>query len=86
MTKDAIYSTMVKSGGTIFIDLKKAKNGNPFLAITQSGKDANGNQTRQTIRIFGDGIDPFLKAIGEAAAARTKTVPVDIDKDDGLPF
>ena len=37
---NAIYSTMVRSGRTTyFVDVKEAKNGNKYLAITESRFD-----------------------------------------------
>jgi hypothetical protein len=65
----ALYSTMIRSGRTTyFIDLKEAKNGNKYLSITES--KINGEQKQKmTIRVFGDSIQEFRKAVDDAAAA-----------------
>ena len=63
---DDLYSTMVKSGkNTYFVDVKEAKNGNKYLAITESQA---GNSQRKTIRIFGEAIGKLRDAVQEAAA------------------
>ena len=68
----ALYSTMVRSGRTTyFVDLKEAKNGNKYLAITES--KINGDQKQKmTIRVFGETVEEFRKAINDAAAAITQ--------------
>jgi hypothetical protein len=65
----ALYSTMIRNGRTTyFVDLKEAKNGNKYLSITES--KINGDQKqKQTIRVFGDSISEFRKAIDDAVAA-----------------
>ncbi len=65
----ALYSTMVRSGRTTyFVDIKEAKNGNKFLSICES--KLNGDEKKRvTVRIFGDSIPEFRKAIDDAAAA-----------------
>jgi hypothetical protein len=67
--ESALYSTMVRSGRTTyFVDLKEAKNGNKYLSITES--KINGEQKQKmTIRVFGDSISEFRKAVNDAAAA-----------------
>lgn len=66
---NAIYSTMVKSGKTTyFIDLKEAKNGNKYLSISESRLDGE-ERKRNTVRVFGETMDQFRKAIEEASAA-----------------
>jgi hypothetical protein len=65
----ALYSTMVRSGRTTyFVDLKEAKNGNKYLSITESKIDGDQRQ-KMTIRVFGETIEEFRKAINDAAAA-----------------
>ena len=67
---EAIYSTMVKSGRTTyFVDVKEAKNGNKFIAISESRLDADDKKSRSTIRVFGDSVEPFRQAIDEAASS-----------------
>ena len=71
-SNSALYSTMVRSGRTTyFVDLKEAKNGNKYLSITESKIDGEQKQ-KQTIRIFGETIEEFRKAVNDAAAAITQ--------------
>ena len=66
---NSVYSTMVRSGRTTyFIDVKEAKNGNKYLSITESRID--GDEKKKTsVRVFGDSIVEFRKAIDDAAAS-----------------
>ncbi len=67
---NALFSTMVKSGRTTyFVDVKEAKNGNKFLAISESRIDPDEKKQRSTIRVFGgETVNDFRQAIDEAAA------------------
>ena len=67
--QNASFSKTVKAGRTtFFVDIKEAKNGNQFLSITES--QVNGEEKKKTsIRIFGETIEEFRKAIDEAAAS-----------------
>jgi hypothetical protein len=63
---------MVRSGRTTyFVDLKEAKNGNKYLAITESKINGNEKQ-KMTIRVFGETVEEFRKAVNDAAAAITQ--------------
>ena len=65
----ALYSTMVRSGRTtFFVDLKEAKNGNKYLSISENKLDGD-EKKRVTVRVFGESIGEFQKAINDAAAA-----------------
>ena len=65
----SLYSTMVRSGKTtFFIDLKEAKNGNKYIAISETKVDGD-EKKRVTVRVFGDSIGEFKKAVEDAAAA-----------------
>ena len=67
---NAIFSTMVRAGRTTyFVDVKEAKNGNKFLSITESRLDVDNKKQKTSIRVFGEGIGEFRRAIDEAAAA-----------------
>lgn len=69
---NAVYSTMVRSGRTTyFIDVKEAKNGNKYLSITESRIDGD-EKKRMTLRVFGDSVEEFRKAIDDAAASVTQ--------------
>jgi len=66
---NAVYSTMVRSGRTTyFIDVKEAKNGNKYLSICESKIDGD-EKKKTTIRVFGDSINEFRRAIDDAAAS-----------------
>jgi hypothetical protein len=69
---NVLYSTMVRSGRTTyFIDLKEAKNGNKYLSICES--KINGDEKQKvTVRVFGETIEEFRRAINDAAAALTQ--------------
>lgn len=66
--QNASFSKTVKAGRTtFFVDVKEAKNGNQYLSITES--QINGEEKKKTsIRIFGETIGEFRKAIEEAVA------------------
>jgi hypothetical protein len=69
-TKAALFSTMVKAGRTTyFVDVLEAKNGNKYLAISESRIDADEKKQRSTIRVFGETIDQFRQAVTEAVTA-----------------
>ena len=69
---DAIFSKSLKAGkSTYFIDVKEAKNKMQYLAISES-KFQDGKWNRKTILIFGEGIEGFRQAIGEAADVMSK--------------
>lgn len=66
---NALFSTMVRSGRTTyFVDVKEAKNGNKFLAISESRLDSENKKQRSTVRVFGDSVHELRKAIDEATA------------------
>ncbi len=66
----AIFSTMVRAGNTTyFVDVKEAKNGKKFMAISETRIDQDEKRQRSTIRVFGDTVTPFRQAVEEAAAA-----------------
>ncbi len=69
MATNALYSTMIRAGrSTFFVDLKQAKNGNKFLSISEN--KINGDERKRvTLRVFGDGMVEFNKAISDAVAA-----------------
>jgi hypothetical protein len=66
---NSIYSTMLKSGKTTyFVDVKEAKNGNKYLAISENSIQGE-EKKRSTVRFFGDTIEQFRRAVEEAAEA-----------------
>ena len=63
----ALFSTMVRAGKTTyFVDVKEAKNGHKYLAISETKVDADEKKQRNTVRVFGETIEPFRQAIEEA--------------------
>jgi hypothetical protein len=50
-----------------FIDVKEAKNGKKYLAITENRLDSADRKERATIRVFAESIEQFRQAISEAA-------------------
>ena len=70
MPDNAIFSTMIRAGRTtFFIDIKEAKSGNKFLAISETRLDSDNKKQRTTVRVFGETVKEFRKAIDEATAA-----------------
>jgi len=49
------------------VDVKEAKNGNRYLSISESRIDSEQKKQRVTVRVFGDSIADFCKAIDEVA-------------------
>lgn len=66
---NSLYSTMVRSGRTTyFVDVKEAKNGNKYISISENKLNGEKKE-RTTVRVFGDSIPEFKKAVEDAAAA-----------------
>ena len=65
MLNERKESEMIKaSGKTYFLDIEHAKNGKPYLKITETRKDAkNGDQIRNSIIVFQEDIREFSQAI-----------------------
>jgi hypothetical protein len=60
---------MVRAGRTTyFVDVREAKNGNKYLSISESQLKGD-EKKRVTLRVFGDSIPQFAKAIEEAAGS-----------------
>jgi hypothetical protein len=68
MENNSIYSTMVRAGRvTFFIDVKEAKNGAKYIAISEHRIDVDSKKSRSTIRVFGESVEQFRQAVNEAA-------------------
>jgi hypothetical protein len=67
---EQLDSKTVKAGGTTyFFDVKSAKDGKPYLAITASRlKGEKGERERATIFVFPDHAQGFLAATQEMIA------------------
>jgi len=73
LSNNAIYSTMVRAGRTTyFVDVKEAKNGSKFIAISETKVEQDDKKTRSTVRVFGESVEQFRQAIDEAAASVTQ--------------
>ncbi|MSP12829.1 MAG: DUF3276 family protein [Chloroflexi bacterium] len=62
-------SKVVKAGKrTYFFDVKKAKNGEPYLIVTESRFAGEGKEReRSSILVFPDAIDDVVQAMDEIA-------------------
>lgn len=70
---NALYSTMVRAGRTTyFVDVKEAKNGNKYLSISENRLNNEQKKERITLRVFGESIEEFRKAIDDAASAASQ--------------
>jgi 3-hydroxymyristoyl/3-hydroxydecanoyl-(acyl carrier protein) dehydratase len=66
----ALFSSMVRAGKTTyFVDVKEAKNGKRYMAITENKIEEDDKKQRITVRVFSENVDQFRQAIDEAAAA-----------------
>ena len=66
----ALFSSMVRAGKTTyFVDVKEAKNGKRYMAITENKIEEDEKKQRITVRVFSENVDQFRQAIDEAAAA-----------------
>ncbi len=71
MENNSLYTTMLRAGKTTyFVDLKTAKNGNKYLSICES-QITGDSKEKITIRIFGETMTEFQKAVNDAVAAVT---------------
>ena len=63
-------SKVVRAGGiTYFIDVKKTREGKPYLMITESRyKGDDGKHDRNSIVIFQENAQEFVRAIAELSA------------------
>ncbi len=61
---------MVRAGRTTyFVDVKEAKNGKRFLAISENRLDEEDKKQRITVRVFQESVDQFRQAVEEASRA-----------------
>jgi hypothetical protein len=67
---NAVYSTMVRAGRTTyFVDIREAKNGKKYLAISENKLNSEQKKERVTLRVFSESIEQFRQAINDAVAA-----------------
>lgn len=65
-----LYATMVRSGRTtFFIEIKETKYGTKFCHISESTLDSKNKRQRTSIKVYGDTVREFRKALDEAANA-----------------
>ncbi len=63
---DSLYSKRVKAGRRIyFIDVKRNKKGNLYLAISEKRKDKDGSVKRTRVIVFEEDILKFEDAFNE---------------------
>jgi hypothetical protein len=67
LTDNATTSRIRSGDKTYFLDLKKTKQGSPYLQITESRKDKNNQFLRSNINIFPEAIDEFIEALTRLA-------------------
>lgn len=66
MIKDDIFSTSFHAGKrTYFFDIKKTKDGNKYIKITESKRIDSDNFERHQIMVFQEDIDKFADAVAE---------------------
>jgi hypothetical protein len=72
-TNNSLFSATVRAGRTtFFVDVKEAKNGSRYLAISENKLTSDQKKERVTVRVFGESIEQFQKAVADAAAASAK--------------
>jgi hypothetical protein len=61
-----IFSKELKTKGkTYFFDIKQAKSGSKYLAITDSSMNKEGKKFRSTVTVFDNNIKDFLAVLEE---------------------
>ncbi len=64
MQQEVVNSQVIKAGGkTYFFDVKKAKNGNNYLTISETWKKPDGESVRNRLMIFSDHLNDFMAAL-----------------------
>ena len=64
---DPIFSTVVRAGRTTyFLDVRKTKNGKTYLSISESRLDEQERRQRATLRVFGETVGQFHRAVEDA--------------------
>lgn len=78
MEKKNLFSETLKGAGrTYFFDLKEASNGNPFLCITESRKNQQGEYEKVRLYLFSEDFEKFSELLNKATARATKSEAVD---------
>lgn len=64
----SIASKMVKARGRVyFLDLRESKNGNKYVQLTESRRDQDGQNARNSLFLFADRVPEFQAALNELA-------------------
>lgn len=67
MEKQTLFTQTVKASNCIyFFDLKKASNGKPYLCITGSEKNEEGDYEKKRLFVFEDDFNAFSEALANA--------------------
>ncbi|TXB63017.1 DUF3276 family protein [Phaeodactylibacter luteus] len=78
MEKQVLFTETVKcEGRTYFFDLKEASNGKPYLCISSSSKNKEGEFERNRIFIFDGDFERFAQAIASSMEAYAKLEKAD---------
>lgn len=79
MTKDDLFSTSFHAGRrTYFLDIKKTKDGDKYIKISESKRTDQGDFERHHIIVFQEDIDKFADAV--AKTIKKMKEPVKPDK------
>lgn len=76
MEKQTLYTEQIKTKGTTyFLDLKSSERAGPYLVLTQSQKERDGNFNSQRIRIFSSDLNEFEAAFGRMVDSFKQQLP-----------
>ncbi|MBV6653723.1 MAG: DUF3276 family protein [Mameliella sp.] len=73
MEKQMLFTETVKGESrTYFFDLKEASNGKPYLSITETSKNKEGEFERRRTFVFENDLEKFSSAVANAMKAYTE--------------
>lgn len=76
MEKQTLYTEQVKTQGmTYFLDLKSSEKAGPYLVMTQSQKNKEGNFQHNRIWLFSSNLDDFMVAFERAVEQFRTHIP-----------
>lgn len=74
MNKEEIFSTSFQAGNrTYFLDVKKTKDGNKYLKISESKRINDTDFERHHIMVFEESIEKFTEMLNQTVAVVWKT-------------
>jgi hypothetical protein len=78
MEKKNLFSETLKGAGrTYFFDLKETSQGKPYLIITESHKNQQGEFEKVRLYLFSEDFEKFGEMLNKATAQATNTETVD---------